>query len=143
MADSRKLTTDEVNALMEGLSTGEVSGETGVGKTHYFNHKILKNLDEEYYPWCLKEDFQCNYKHQRCVLLDDFRGELTICQLCRMVDKWNTCKVKRKCKRAINFTSEVVCITCPMHPDDLYMPELPCCRSPPVVLGCESARGRP
>ena len=32
MADSRKLTTDEVNALMEGLSTGDVSGETGVGK---------------------------------------------------------------------------------------------------------------
>ena len=32
MADSRKLTTDEVNALMEGLSTGDVSGDTGVGK---------------------------------------------------------------------------------------------------------------
>ena len=27
MADSRKLTTDEVNALMEGLSTGDVSGD--------------------------------------------------------------------------------------------------------------------
>ena len=27
MADSRKLTTDEVNALMEGLSTGDVSGK--------------------------------------------------------------------------------------------------------------------
>ena len=32
MADSRKLTTDEVNALMEGLSSGDVGGETGVGK---------------------------------------------------------------------------------------------------------------
>ena len=32
MADSRKLTTDEVNALMEGLSTGDVSGNVGVGK---------------------------------------------------------------------------------------------------------------
>ena len=32
MADSRKLTTDEVNALMEGLSKGDVSGEAGVGK---------------------------------------------------------------------------------------------------------------
>ena len=32
MADSRKLTTDEVNALMEGLSTGDVSSEAGVGK---------------------------------------------------------------------------------------------------------------
>ena len=32
MADSRKLTTDEVNALMEGLSKGDVAGEAGVGK---------------------------------------------------------------------------------------------------------------
>ena len=32
MADSRKLTTDEVNALMEGLSTGDVTGSVGVGK---------------------------------------------------------------------------------------------------------------
>ena len=29
MADSRKLTTDEVNALMEGLSSGDVGGELG------------------------------------------------------------------------------------------------------------------
>ena len=32
MADSRKLTTDEVNALMEGLSKGDVAGDQGVGK---------------------------------------------------------------------------------------------------------------
>ena len=32
MADSRKLTTDEVNALMEGLSKGDVAGGQGVGK---------------------------------------------------------------------------------------------------------------
>ena len=32
MSDSRKLTTDEVNALMDGLSSGAMSGETGVGK---------------------------------------------------------------------------------------------------------------
>ena len=32
MSDSRKLTTDEVNALMEGLSSGDVSSEAGVGK---------------------------------------------------------------------------------------------------------------
>ena len=32
MADSRKLTTDEVNALMEGLTRGDVGGDTGVGK---------------------------------------------------------------------------------------------------------------
>ena len=29
--NSRKLSTDEVNALMEGLSTGDVSGSSGVG----------------------------------------------------------------------------------------------------------------
>ena len=29
--NSRKLTTDEVDALMEGLSTGDVGGESGVG----------------------------------------------------------------------------------------------------------------
>ena len=29
--NSRKLTTDEVDALMEGLSSGDVSGQTGVG----------------------------------------------------------------------------------------------------------------
>ena len=29
--NSRKLTTDEVNALMEGLSTGEVTKQTGIG----------------------------------------------------------------------------------------------------------------
>ena len=32
MADSRKLTSDEVNALMEGLSKGEVASDAGVGK---------------------------------------------------------------------------------------------------------------
>ena len=32
MSDSRKLTTDEVNALMEGLSKGDVSAEAGIGK---------------------------------------------------------------------------------------------------------------
>ena len=29
--NSRKLTADEVNALMDGLSSGDVSGQTGVG----------------------------------------------------------------------------------------------------------------
>ena len=32
MADSRKLTTDEVNALMDGLSKGDVTGSSGVGQ---------------------------------------------------------------------------------------------------------------
>ena len=31
MADSRKLTTDEVNALMDGLATGEVAKQGGIG----------------------------------------------------------------------------------------------------------------
>ena len=30
--NSRKLTSDEVNALMEGLSSGDLSGSSGVGK---------------------------------------------------------------------------------------------------------------
>ena len=32
IADLRKLATDEVNALMEGLSTGDVSGNVGMEK---------------------------------------------------------------------------------------------------------------
>ena len=32
MADSRKLTTDEVNALMDGLAKGDVTGSSGVGQ---------------------------------------------------------------------------------------------------------------
>ena len=32
MADSRKLTTDEVNALMDGLSKGDLTDSSGVGQ---------------------------------------------------------------------------------------------------------------
>ena len=94
-------------------------GETGTGKTHEFFKNILKE-EEDYYVWCLGSTFQCGYKHQRCVLIDDFRGELTIGMLCKIVDKWNSCKIERKCRESINFTSEVVVITSSMHPADLY-----------------------
>lgn len=95
-------------------------GGTGTGKSHMFHNTILNSPDEDHYVWNLKETFQCEYKHQRCTLIDDFRGELSIGELCKIVDKWNTCKIARKGRAALSFTSEVVCITCPMKPQDLF-----------------------
>lgn len=92
-------------------------GATGVGKSEYINELIK---DKSYYVWNTNSNFQCNYKGQEVVVIDDFRGEISYSYLLKMVDKWNFCMVDRKGKECIPFTSKMVVVTSSKKPKDCY-----------------------
>lgn len=90
-------------------------GTTGVGKSH----EAYTNYGDDYYTWVKDSKFQCGYKQQKVVIINEFRGELKLSQLLDMVDKWEF-KVERKGKDAIPFNSELVIITSSIPPEEIF-----------------------
>lgn len=89
-------------------------GKTGVGKS-----KLAFTYDENAYTWVNGCKFQCGYKQQETVIINEFRGEMTLAELLNMVDR-NTFMVERKGKEAIPFTSKLVIITSSKSPREVY-----------------------
>lgn len=92
-----------------------IYGGTGTSKS--FNARQLAGDDR--YPWVLGSQFQCGYKQQGTVVLEDFRGEVRFGELLRMVDRWDY-DVQRKGLEAIPFNSHTVIVTSSMHPEELF-----------------------
>lgn len=91
-------------------------GNTGVGKSH----KALEGYNEdEVYIVPNDNGWWDDYRQQRKVVLNDFRGEISYNQMLQLVDKWPY-HVRRRGKVPIPFTSEEVVITSSLPPWEVY-----------------------
>lgn len=95
-------------------------GEAGTGKSEAANAMFGK---DETYSHVPTMEFWDNYKQQKCVILDDYRNgdgnRIKYQDLLRLVDRYPT-YVNIKCKTPMSFVSEVVIVTCPLHPRDIF-----------------------
>lgn len=95
-------------------------GGTDVGKSHTaFELAGYLKGENDFYTWVKGSEFQCGYKQQSTVVINEFRGELKFSTLLDMVDKWDF-KVMRKGKEAIPFVTKLVIVTSSMKPEDVY-----------------------
>ncbi|AXQ66240.1 MAG: helicase [Cressdnaviricota sp.] len=91
-------------------------GETGVGKSH----KAFEGYSPEtHYVWNLAEEFQCGYRQQDTVIINEFRGQIKYSELLTLIDKWPHC-IKRKGGEQLPFVSKHIIITSCKPPDEIY-----------------------
>lgn len=93
-------------------------GGTGKGKTHYWN-KVLKYSPETHYLWQKDEEFQCGYKQQKYVIIDEFRTQIPFGKLLELVND-APYSIKRKGREPIPFKSDYVIVTSPCSPEKTY-----------------------
>ena len=93
-----------------------VHGPAGVGKSEM----VHKDWNEATH---FKPDLTCKwwdgYKGQPIIILEDFRGEYTLGQLFRLVDRYPH-TVPWRCKESVPFLAKEVWITCNQSPYELY-----------------------
>lgn len=94
-----------------------IHGLTGTGKSHYLKEEIKGRT---YYSWNVKSIFQCGYKQQEIVVLDDFRGEIPFQQILKMADDTPFLDVDRKGLESIPFNSKKLLITSAKHPLEVF-----------------------
>ena len=83
-------------------------GRTGTNKSKTMNDEVN---GKEFYNWNVKSIFQCGYKQQEVVVIDDFRGEIPFQQLLKMADWTPFLDVDRKGIESIPFNSKKLIIT--------------------------------
>lgn len=93
-----------------------IHGKTGTGKSL----KAFEMAGEDHYLFPYDDEWHDDYKHQKTVIIDDFRGQIQYSQLLRMVDIHNNCKLRRRNKSPLYFTSETVIITSALPPHEVY-----------------------
>lgn len=91
-------------------------GKTGTGKSHI---ALEKFTPETHYIVPNDNGWWDNYRQQKYVVINDFRGHISYNELLQMVDKWPY-SVKRRGKAPLPFTSEFVIITSSLPPDKVY-----------------------
>lgn len=90
-------------------------GGTDVGKSH----SIFKNYNPvDYYLKDIRVKWWDNYQQNKIVCLNEFRGEIKYGEILDLVDKWPK-NVPIRNEPSIPFTSEIVCITSPYHPEEV------------------------
>ncbi len=88
-------------------------GASDVGKSH----SIFKNYNPtDYYLKDIRVKWWDNYQQNKIVCLNEFRGEIKYGEILDLVDKWPK-NVPIRNEPSIPFTSEIVCITSPYHPE--------------------------
>jgi hypothetical protein len=91
-------------------------GKTGVGKSH----KVFEDYSwEKCYVKQLEDEWWDGYTGQEIVILNEFRGQLTIGQLLKLTDRWVE-NVKQRCKEPVPFLAKEVRVTSCFHPAELY-----------------------
>jgi hypothetical protein len=97
-------------------------GGTGTGKSHaaflgYMPEThYVKNMEDGDVKWW------DGYTGQKTVIIDEFRGEIGLAFLLRLMDKWPL-TVARRGNQAIPFTSDEVIVTSCYHPHHIYKTE--------------------
>lgn len=92
-------------------------GGTGTGKSHVAFEGFHPDT---HYLWNLRDNgWQDQYKGQKIVVINDFRGEIPYNDLLNMVDKWPL-TIPRRGRPPIPFISEEVIITSSLKPSKVY-----------------------
>lgn len=99
------------------MTSGEwFYGPSGTGKSH----RAFESFSEETH---FVKDLECKwwdgYKGQPIVILEDFRGQISLSQLLRLVDKYPL-SVPMRGKESIPFLAKRVIITSSKHPALVY-----------------------
>lgn len=91
-------------------------GGTGVGKSHEaykdFNPETCFNFPDDNGWWD-------NYRQQETVIINEFRGNIKLGELLKLIDKWPH-EVKRRNKPPLPFTSKHIIITSCFPPSEIY-----------------------
>ena len=91
-------------------------GGTGVGKSH----KAFQDYHPStHYIKDLTTQWWDGYKGQEIVILNEFRGQLKLCTLLELVDKW-PCVVSWRNKESVPFLAKKLIVTSSMKPEDVY-----------------------
>lgn len=91
-------------------------GPTGVGKSHFaFNFDSPENT----YIHAIDSDWWDNYRQQKVVVINEFRGEIKFSRLLELCDKWPT-YVRRRGRAPLPFISETIIITSCSPPEDIF-----------------------
>lgn len=89
-------------------------GLTGVGKS-----RQARELLTDYYTWGPEQNHWFDgYEGQKEVLLEEFRGQLPLGMMLRLLDRYD-CKVQYK-GGMIEFVATKIVITSPKHPQEWY-----------------------
>lgn len=93
-----------------------VWGPTGVGKSHFaFNFDTPENT----YVHAIDSDWWDNYRQQKVVVINEFRGEIKFSRLLELCDKWPT-YVRRRGRAPLPFISETIIITSCSPPEEIF-----------------------
>lgn len=94
-----------------------IYGASGNGKSEL----LFKNYSHTHsYVWKKDKEWQDGYKQQPLVIIDEFRGQLPFWKLLELADQWTNCWIERRGKEAMPFTSDMVCITSALKPEDVF-----------------------
>lgn len=96
-----------------------IYGESGCGKTRLIN-EITENESVYNYKKDSSNDWWDNYSHQKYIICDDYRGEITFSEILKICDVHGLAQVSRRNKRPINVASEKIYFTSSLHPNDVY-----------------------
>jgi len=89
-------------------------GKTGTGKS-----KTAREITTDPYVWGPEQGHWFDgYEGQKDVILEEFRGQLTLGMVLRLLDRYD-CKVQYK-GGMIQFVATNIVITSPTHPQDWY-----------------------
>jgi len=91
-------------------------GTTGCGKTV----EAYKQAGDDYYVWKNDKEWQDDYKGQKNVIIDDFRGGIPYNELLKMLDGHDNFYVSRRGRRPVPFISKNVYITSSLPPSQVY-----------------------
>lgn len=92
-------------------------GETGVGKSHraYEGYSA-----DTHYNWKYDGGWQDGYTGQEVVIVNEFRGQIPMCDLLMLVDKWPY-EVRRRGREPAPFLAKKVIVTSSMDPAGVYV----------------------
>jgi len=94
-------------------------GPPGVGKSHL----AFEGYNPETHYRLLFDKhglkFQCNYKGQETIIINEFRGQIPYSVMLEMIDKWPF-DFDRKCKTSVPCLAKHFIVTSPMTPEECY-----------------------
>lgn len=92
-------------------------GSTGVGKSH----RCFEGYNPEtHYTWKYDGGWQDGYVGQEVVLINEFRGQIPLCDMLMLVDKWPH-TIRRRGREPAPFLAKKVIVTSSLHPGEIYL----------------------
>lgn len=90
-------------------------GDSGSGKSH----KAFEMGGDDAYVWADNNLWWDTYDGHKCLILNEFRGQIPYNQLLTLCDKWNT-TVPRRGREPTPFIAEKIIVTSVLKPEEIY-----------------------